>query len=253
MSKEKYKLDEYNNWVHRFGRIGGFIAIAYMLSIPFIIGIMYDALPTMSDVLKGGIGVLALFIPIGISEVISYTPILGSSSYLTFLTGNILNLKVPCVLNALKLSNTDQNTHEGDAIATVAVASSSILTMLIIMIGVLLIVPLRPVLESPVVSKATAYILPALFGSMLLGFIGKGSGEYIIENKLLAIVLPVIIVSLTTIFGILSPGLEGIAIILMLPITLVGARIMWKKGIIRVKKREEVNKQAQENNNVNKE
>jgi len=238
-SKERIILDDYNQWVHRFGRLGALVAIIYMLLIPFIIGFVYDAFPPISAVVKGGVGLLALFIPITISEVISYTPILGSSSYLTFLTGNILNLKNPCVLNAQRISKTEQNTPEGDAIATVAVAASSILTMFVITLGVLLIVPLRPVLETPVVRQATAYILPALFGGMLMGLIGKEQGEYIIVNKLLSILLPVILVSVGAIFGVLRPGLEGIAIILMLPVTLIGARIMWKKGIIRVIKKEQ--------------
>ena len=237
MNMEKNKSDDYTEWVHKFGRIGAGIAILYMLAIPTIISAVYDAFPPISAVVKGGIGVLALFVPLGISEVISYTPILGSSSYLTFLTGNILNLKLPCVINALKLSKVDQNTPEGDAIAAVAVAVSSILTMVIVMLGVLLIVPLRPVLETPMVQKATAYMLPSLFGGMFLGLLGKGDGEYVVEKKLLAIVLPVAIVSIATMLGVLKSGLEGIAIILMLPITLIVARILWKKGIIKVTKR----------------
>lgn len=236
MGKEKLNNDKYIDWVHRFGRIGTLIALLYMLAIPTIICAVYDCFPPISAIFKGGIGVLALFVPLGISEVLSFTPILGSSSYLTFLTGNIMNLKLPCVINAMKLSKVEQNTPEGDAIATVAVAASSILTMLVIALGVLLIVPLQPLLQTTVVQNATKYMLPALFGGMFLGFLGKGEGEYIIERKLLAIVLPVILVLLASFKGILTSGLEGVAIIFMLPITILSARILWKKGIIKVVK-----------------
>lgn len=236
MEKTNIKEDKYINWVHRFGRGGSLIAILYMLAMPTIICTVYDCFPPASAVFKGGIGVLALFVPLGISEVLSYTPMLGSSCYITFLTGNIMNLKLPCVINAMKLAKVEQNTPKGDAIATVAVAASSILTMLIIAIGVLLLTPLQPLLQTPVVQSATKYMLPALFGGMFLGFLGKGEGEYIIKNKLLSIVVPVILVLLASFSGILSSGLEGVAIILMLPVTLISARILWKKGIIQVVK-----------------
>ncbi|MGL5693396.1 MAG: hypothetical protein ACRCXA_04910 [Peptostreptococcaceae bacterium] len=235
-NSNKTNGDKYLNWTHKYGRIGLFIAILYLLAIPTIICIVYDCFPSVSDVIKGGIGVLALYVPIAIAEVISYTPILGSSCYITFLTGNILNLKLPCVINAMKIANVESNTVEGDAISTVAVAASSILTILIIAIGVIFLVPLQPLLQSDMVQTATKYMLPALFGGMFLGFMGKGDGEYIVENKLLSILIPIIIVSVGCISNILIPGVEGIIIIVMLPVTLISARVLWKKGIIRVVK-----------------
>lgn len=227
-------LDEYVNWVHRFGRIGATIIVLYMLAIPTILSITYNIFPPMSIVLKASVGILTLFIPIGIAEVISYTPILGSSSYLTFLTGNILNLKLPCVLNALKISKAEQNTPEGDAIATVAVAASSILTMVVISLGVVLLVPLQPLLQTPFLAKATAYMLPSLFGGMFLGILSKGEGKTYIKNSLLSILLPLILVSAATVGGVLKPGMEGLAILAMVPVTIGVARLLWKKKIIQV-------------------
>lgn len=226
--------DAYINWTHRYGRIGLFIAIVYMIVMPIIICTVFDCFPSFTDIVKGGVGVLALYVPIGISEVISYTPILGSSCYITFLTGNILNLKLPCAINAMKLAKVESNTPEGDAISTVAIAASSILTICVIALGVVLLVPLQPVLQSPFVQAATKYMLPALFGGMFLGMMGKGDGKQIIENKLLAIALPAVIVSVLTIMGVLKSGMEGIAILVMIPVTLLCARVLWKKGIIRV-------------------
>lgn len=224
----------YFDWVHRFGRIGTIILIIYILLIPTVVCAVYDIFPPLSAVIIGGIGVFALFVPIGIAEVLSYTPILGSSCYLTMTTGNVLNLKLPCVLNALKIAKVDQNTPEGDAISTVAVAVSSILTIFIIAIGVVLLVPLQPLMQTNTVQQATAYMLPALFGGLFLGLLGKGEGEYVVRGKTTAIILPLILVTLGAKTGILQSGLEGVAIILMLPVTLICARILWKKGIIKV-------------------
>lgn len=234
--------EKYINWTHNYGRIGLLIAMVYMLTIPIIVCIVYDCFPSMSDVIKSSIGLLAIYVPVAISEVISYTPIIGSSCYITFLTGNILNLKLPAAINAMKIAKVEQNTPEGDAISTVAVAASSILTILIIAIGVLLLVPLQPILQSPVVKVATKYMLPALFGGIAMGFIGKGDGKLIIENKLLAIVVPVILVCIGCLLGVLKSGYEGIAIIALLPVTLISARILWKKGTIRVVENPSMNK-----------
>ncbi len=232
--KEKPVLSPYLNWVHRFGRIGLIVLVLYMIAIPIILCTVYNAFPPLDSFIKGGIGVWAMFVPLTISECISYSPLLGSSSYLAFLTGNVLNLKLPAALNAAKLTNTEVTTEEGDAIAMVAVASSSILTIIVIAIGVVLLVPLRPVLDLPQVKTATAYMLPALFGSLFIGLLGKDSGKHIIRGKLLIPIIPTLIIFALTVFGVIRSGFEGIAILVMLPITMLCAWILYRKGLVKV-------------------
>ena len=98
-----------------------------------------------------------MFIPIAISEVISYAPVLGSSAYITFITGNVMNLKLPVAINAIELAEVEQSTDAGDAITTVAISASSILTMAIIALGVILLVPLQPVLTLPCLLYTSVY------------------------------------------------------------------------------------------------
>lgn len=169
MSKDKKEknnkavMDPFQKWSHSKGRIGTLIMLIYMVAIPFIVLGYYDAIPSVGEVFNlATISILMIYIPVGISEALSYTPILGSSSYLTFLTGNIMNLKVPCAINALKLSETEQNTPEGDAIASVAVAVSSIMTVAILAIAALLSSRIGFVFEIPQVKTASNYIIPAL-------------------------------------------------------------------------------------------
>ena len=145
---------KYEDSIHRTGRIGIIIGIILMLGIPAVISSVYDVWPeSAAQVITAGSGLLAVFIPTCIAEVFSYTPILGSSAYITFLTGNVMNLKVPVVVNAQIMSDTASGTEEGDAVATIGVAVSSIVTTLIIAGGVLLLVPLRPILTSPTVRR----------------------------------------------------------------------------------------------------
>lgn len=131
--------DSFQAWAHKWGRIGTLIALLYMIAIPFVVLTFYDSLPSIGEVINlSTISILMVYIPVGFSEAISYTPILGASSYLTFITGNIMNLKLPCAVNAMKLAKKEPNTPEGEAISSVAVAICSIMTIIILALAALL-------------------------------------------------------------------------------------------------------------------
>ena len=135
----------------------------------------------------------------------------------------------------MELADVAQGSEEGDAISTVAIAASSMLTMIVVALGVLLLVPLQPILQQPVVKTATAYMLPALFGSMFFGMMtGKRSGEYIIHGKLKAVVLPLIVVVLVNFFVTPIAGKEGYAMLVAIPLTIACAYVLYKKGAIKV-------------------
>ena len=191
---------KYSDKIHLVGRAGSVMSLCIMLGIPALICAVYDIWPTIGEVVSIGSGLLAIFVPTAISEVFSYTPILGSACYIAFITGNVLNLKLPCAVSAMELADVAQGSEEGDAISTVAIAASSMLTMVVIALGVVLLVPLQPILQQPAVQTATTYMLPALFGSMFFGMItSKSAGEYIIHGKLKAVVLPLIVIILVII------------------------------------------------------
>ena len=238
MSKDKksYTLDPFQEWSHRFGRTCMILFFIYMLVIPIIMAVVFDAFPSVSLLLTACSGVCILFIPVGIAETISYTPILGSSTYLGFLTGNIMNLKMPCAKNAMNLAEVDQGTPEGDAVAAMAISASSMLTVIIIALGVLLIVPLQPILTIPAVQTATNYVVPALFGTFLLGFFAKERGEYQIHGKLKGAAIPFILGCVLTILGIMVSSMQGIFILLLLPVTILCNWLMFKKGMVTVEK-----------------
>ena len=225
----------YSDKIHLVGRVGSIVAMAIMLGIPALICTVYDAWPSLGEVFSIASGLLAIFIPTAVSEVFSYTPILGSACYIAFITGNVINLKLPCAVSAMELADVAQGSEEGDAISTVAIAASSMLTMVIVALGVLLLVPLQPILQQPVVKTATAYMLPALFGSMFFGMMtGKRSGEYIIHGKLKAVVLPLIVVVLVNFFVTPIAGKEGYAMLVAIPLTIACAYVLYKKGAIKV-------------------
>mgnify|MGYP001772113013 CR=1 FL=1 len=232
--KEKVALDPFTEWAHKSGRIFMVLFIAYMLVIPFIVCTVYDCMPSFKMCLPGLIAITAIMGPASIAEVGSYTPILGSSTYLTFASGNVMNLKIPCIINAQQIAKVEPNTVEGDAIALIATAVSSAVTIIILAIGVVLLSFIKPVLENPYVVTASDYLLPALFGCMALGLLSSGNGKTKVKNHLLPALVPALLVTALTVLGIGSTGLAGILIIVMIPVTILCARILWKKGIVKV-------------------
>lgn len=240
-NKTTQPMDPFQAWSHKWGRIGTVIALIYMIALPFIVLAYYDSIPPLGSVFNlGTISILMIYIPVGISEALSYTPILGSSAYLTFITGNIMNLKLPCAVNAVKLANKEPNTPAGDAIASVGVAVSSIMTIIILALAALLSTWISPVFELPAVKTASNYLIPALFGSLTLGlFSSTNAGDKVVKNGIMGVLPVLIIVSLLSIFVRVTSGgslfgMVGFLILFMLPIALISSRIMWKKGIIKV-------------------
>ena len=224
-----------------------------MVALPFIVLGYYHCIPSIGEVINvSTISILMIYIPVGISEALSYTPILGSSSYLTFITGNIMNLKLPCAVNAMKLAKKEPNTPEGDAVASVAVAVSSIMTVIILALAALLSTWISPVFELPAVKTASNYIIPALFGSLTLGlFSSTNAGNKVVKKGIMGVLPVLIIVSLISIFVRVTTGgslfgMVGLLILVMLPVALISSRIMWKKGIIKVVDKETATDQASE-------
>ena len=236
MKKEKeiVKLDPFTDWAHRSGRIFMIIFTVYMVVMPFILCAVYGCMPDIKMCIPGLVSILVIMAPMSVAEIGSYTPILGSSSYLTFASGNLMNLKMPCIINAQKIAKVEQSTVEGDAIALIATAVSSSVTIIILALGMLLLSFIQPILENETFATASNYLLPALFGCMSLGLLGKGSGKTKVKNKLLPAVIPVILVSVLTVLGIASTGIAGILMVVMIPILILISRIMWKAGIVKV-------------------
>ena len=162
----------YMDSVHRDGRIWNIAVMVLLLAFPLTVAAIFSVTPDWKAL---GIGLLAtapMYWAVGAIETVTFVPMLGAGgSYLGFVTGNISNLKLPCALNALEQNEVSANSEEGEVISTIAIATSSIVTTIIIIIGVICIAPLTPVLSSPVLQPAFQQILPALFGGLGVAFV----------------------------------------------------------------------------------
>ena len=162
MKKER----SYNDINHFYGRVFLAIAILIIVAIPVVMAIVLGVKPEFLVILKSFIP-LIVFIVGGFIEVITYSPLLGTNgTYLAFFTGNLVNLKVPCAVNARELAGVKHGSKEGEIVSTISVATSTIVTTLIIAIGVAALTPLTPVLESETLKPAFETAFTALFGAL---------------------------------------------------------------------------------------
>ena len=194
--KQKF-LQEFNNSLHRLGRLTMILMIGLLMMIPIAFGMMNDLSPDMKGFLNGIIKVGIIYYPTSIVEFLIYTPMLGTGgSYLSFITGNVTNMRIPCAMNAANIAKTEPGTPEHEIITTIAVAVSAITTTVVIVIGVLLLVPLQPVLQSEVLQPAFNNVVPALFGALGLKYFAKSlrlSAPPLILMSVLCIVMPSLI------------------------------------------------------------
>ena len=231
--------NSYFNRAHRLGCIGALISILFMVGIPIVICVVYDVIPSFNEVITTAVGLLAVYVPTALSEFVSYTPMLGTACYITFITGNVGNMKIPCALNAMEMTDSPLGTERGDTVTAIAVSVSSMVTMAIIALGVVLLVPLQPILQNPTVQVATSFMLPALFGSMVVTNVANNkSGEYRIKNRVLTMLAPMACVIAFHYLVMPINGKEGYTMIATIPLTIALAYIMYRTGIVKVEKEE---------------
>lgn len=166
----------YTDKVHTWGRIWSVTALIALMLVPLSISVHFGAFPEGKILIKALMSVIPIYWTTAIIETTTYTPLLGAGgTYLSFVTGNITNLKLPCGLNAMERAGVKSSSEEGEVISTLAIGASSITTTVVIAVGVLLFSPIIPKLtaEGSVFKVAFDNVLPALFGALGASYFAK--------------------------------------------------------------------------------
>ncbi|MBQ1370942.1 MAG: hypothetical protein VZR25_05230 [Acutalibacteraceae bacterium] len=165
--KNQAYFEKYDKTTHLLGRIISIVTLALLLGAPFAIGGYLGAMPDLGAVAKGFLSIGIVWMVSSIAEYLIYTPMLGAGgSYLAFITGNLINMKIPCAMNAKDLVGAKSGTKENEIISTLSIATASLVTILVLALGVALLIPLQPILQSPTLQPAFDSVVPALFGAM---------------------------------------------------------------------------------------
>lgn len=219
--KEKF-FEDFNKGLHRIGKITMLLGILVLMAVPFVVAGIFDASIDVGGFWAGFAKVAVIYIPVSIVEFLVYAPMLGAGgSYISFITGNVTNMKIPCAMNARDIAGTQVGTPEHEIISTISTATSAIVTTLVIVVGVILLIPLQPVLQSEVLAPAFDYVVPALFGALGL--------KYFTKSPQIA-VIPVVLMSALCIF---VPSMISQTSILIIPsgaLALLIGFLLFKKG-----------------------
>ncbi len=157
----------YTRGTHRIGRVCTLITLLMLVGAPFLMGTYLGALPDLGAVAKAFLSVGLVWTVSSVVEFLIYTPMLGAGGgYLAFITGNLINMKIPCAVNARDIVGAKTGTPENEIISTLSIATSSLVTILVLAFGVLLLTPLQPILQSEALQPAFSNVVPALFGAM---------------------------------------------------------------------------------------
>jgi len=210
--------EAYLKSTHRLGRIVSLVTLVLLVGAPFLIGAVLGAEPDLGAVAKGFLSVGLVWTVSSVVEFLVYTPMLGSGgSYLAFITGNLINMKIPCAMNAKELVGAKSGTAENEVISTLSIATSALVTIVVLALGVVLLIPLQPVLQSPVLAPAFANVVPALFGAM--------AWKYYRKDPLLAMVPLAVMIVLFT----LVPSLTSSTSFMIIPSGALAIGLAWLK------------------------
>ncbi len=230
MKKKTYMMSDYEYATHRIGRISTTLALLLIISVPLLFCVIYHVLPNWDALFQGALKIVPMFYAVGAIEIINYVPMLGAGgSYLAFITGNLTNMKIPAAQVGLERAGVEATSEEGEIISTLSVAMSTIVTDIIIIIGMLLVIPLnRWIGSQEVLAKVfdlqEGYVIAALFGALGVVFISR-SWKIAIAPFVVMLTLYILFRSLinSSVFGVVAIPLAATVAILV-------ARIMYKSG-----------------------
>lgn len=214
--------NSYEKKVHFIGRLTLMAGLALTFLPPLLLWLAYGIMPPVKSLLNGIISISSVMIPVSIVEVLTFSPLLGASAmYMSYLTGNISNMKIPSAAISMEVAEVKPMTKEGDIISTIAIAGSVIASELVIIAGVLLIAPISAKLSNPAVQPAFEQVLPALFGSI--------GAYYILKEWKLAVAPLAVAVAL----GMAAELPTAVTIPVCVLASVFAARFLYNRNLLR--------------------
>lgn len=229
MNTQQEKINKkFKQKVHFWGRVTLVIAFLFSLSIPFYLTVIAGYPVDKTILIKGLIFVASFVGIIWIVEPISYFPILGASgSYMSFLSGNIGNMRMPvvgAVQNALALEPGSKKAEIATIFGLVTSNICNLAILLLVIIGGAAIVNQLPT----TVLDAFTYAVPGIIGAMIVTFAAKMRFSHIVMTVILGITVIQVIKLMTPyapqVGKLLGMGQIGVAAIFAIVLALVLAR-----------------------------
>ncbi len=217
MSENVYS-SKFTPAVVKWGMITVWIGVVLSFLPALYLWSVHGLLPSSAEILKGFGLIFAIVFAFWFVEPISYYPVLGlPGTYLSFLAGNISNLRVPCAAVAQEAAGVQEGTPKGSIISTIAIAVSMLVNTTILFIGAIGLAALVSNLPQTVL-HAFDFILPAIFGAIF--------GQFCLRSYALGAIA--LALGLILNFAGVLPG-WGVLLVLVFG-TILLAKLLWEKG-----------------------
>ena len=224
-NKNQIFQDRFVGPVKSIGMYTLIVAIICLFIPGLYLYFFHGLIPPFLKMLSAIVAVWSFMAIMGVVEPIVYYPILGfGGTYMSFLVGNVLNLRVPVSATAQQVVGTKEGTPEAEIVSTLGIAGSVIGGQLVMIAGVLVFLPFITALEGTgsATKVALDQVLPALFGAL--------GGIFLFRVPKLGIVP----LGLGLIVALINPNLPfSIVIPPMVILSIIAARIMYKKKWVK--------------------
>ena len=189
MTTQQIYDQEYIPYSIKWGRLTSLIGVAASFFPVVILSFVFKVVPALDAIAAAATIRISACLVYYFIEPISFQPVLGiPGTYMAFLSGNLSNLRVPCSSVAQQAAGVEEGTPEGAVLSTIGVAVSIVVNLAILTLGVFLGSQIIALIPESVVN-ALVYLVPALYGAMLMQMI-------LYAPKIALIAVPLSIVTL---------------------------------------------------------
>ena len=171
MTTQQIYDQEYIPYSIKWGRLTSLIGVAASFFPVVILSFVFKVVPALDAIAAAATIRISACLVYYFIEPISFQPVLGiPGTYMAFLSGNLSNLRVPCSSVAQQAAGVEEGTPEGAVLSTIGVAVSIVVNLAILTLGVFLGSQIIALIPESVVN-ALVYLVPALYGAMLMQMI----------------------------------------------------------------------------------
>ncbi len=214
-----------SNKENRMITVWSILSLLVMFAYPVCSCIIFKTAPDLFNLFKSILPMIVALYPGAIASVFLYIPLIGKSgAYLSFLTGNISNIRLPCAINAVGQLDEKASLEEKDTVSTLSVAASAMTTIVIISLGLFYVYNYGNVFQNTdsKINPVFQQVLPALFGALSYKYFKKDKGIFVS-----VIILLVALLVIKSSFG--MSALIVVAIVFAVLLACVKSYIQTKK------------------------
>ncbi|WP_297407489.1 hypothetical protein [uncultured Cetobacterium sp.] len=161
--------DHWKKPVIKIGKITLILATITSFIPAIYLTLIEGANPAFSSIIKSWFTVLSIYGMMYIIEPISFYSVLGlSGTYLSFLSGNIGNMRVPCSIMAMEVTNSEPGTSKAEIVSIIAIVSSVITNIFLLTLMAFAGASLLELLPPQIIVGFQRFTIPSVYGAMFL-------------------------------------------------------------------------------------